>query len=215
MESSLIWKKLNFQNNRIVTSLEIKGLAKEIGNNEERAIAYLQEEGYIVRILRGIFYVRTPDEKMRKGLDRSLFELVGMAIGKKGVKEWYFGLDTALRLNGMTHEYHDITHVLTDSFRTTKPIMIDGSRFSFVRRNKRFFGFGMKEEKNYHYSDPERTILDIAYYAYLHGKNIKEVREPMVDYEVTLDKGRFSEYLRHYPRRFIKALGKIDPGGER
>ena len=206
MESSLIWKKLNIQKERIVTSLEIKGLAKEIGNNEDRAIAYLQEEGYIVRILRGIFYVRTPDEKMRKGLDRSLFELVGMALVKKGVKEWYFGLDTALRLNGMTHEYHDITHVLTDSFRTTKPIMIGGSRFSFVRRNKRFFGFGMKEEKNYHYSDPERTILDLAYYAYLHGKVENRIKESLVEYGGDLNQERLCDYLHRYPKRYIRIL---------
>lgn len=206
MKASIIWKKLNLQTDRIITSSRIRSIARDINKNEDRTLYYLQEEGYIVRILRGIFYVRSPDEKMRKGLDRSVFELVGMALDRKGVKKWYYALETALSLNGMTHEYCDIAYVYTDNFRTTKPITIVGSRFKFLKRDERFFGYGMISDKNYQYSDPERTVLDLTYQAYLCDITGKDMIGPIIEYTPSLDMERFHEYSRHYPKRFIRSL---------
>lgn len=202
----MIWKKLVMSDDRIVTSAEIKRMAKGIGKVADRALYYLQEEGYIVRILKGIFYVRTPDEKMRNGLNASIFELVGMALDHKGEKCWYFSLETALDLNGMTHEYCDIAYVFCERYRTTRPITIIDSRFKFIRKDDRFFGFGMLSEKNYSYSDPERTILDLIYRNHLQGMAGKEMVEPLVEYGQGIDMDRFHEYLAHYPRRFVGIL---------
>ena len=145
MNASLIWKKLLVDGKKIATTEDIASIAREIKRNEKRSLYYLQEEGYIVRILRGIFYVRSLEERDYRGQDYSIYELVAMALKKKGVRNWYFALETALKLNLMTHEYYFIDYVITDSYRTTKIISVAGQDFRFIKRSEKFFKAGLIE----------------------------------------------------------------------
>ena len=43
------------------------------------------------------------------------FEIIKNGLIIKGVKKWYFGLETALKLNNMTNEYFTIDYVVNDS----------------------------------------------------------------------------------------------------
>jgi len=119
MKTSLIWKRLLIVGKKIVGSSEIKSLARELGKNEERSLYYLQEEGYIVRIFRGIFYVKTMEERELGTFNNTIYEIVALALKEKGVENWYFGLENGLKINNMTHEYFTIDYVITDSYRTT------------------------------------------------------------------------------------------------
>jgi hypothetical protein len=64
----------------------------------------------------------------------------------------------------------------------------------------------MLSEKNYSYSDPERTILDLIYRNHLQGMTGKELVGPLIDHGQNIDMKRFHEYLDHYPRRFVGIL---------
>ena len=119
MEAPLIWKKLVIDEKKIVTSEEILALAEMIGRDGWRSVKYLQTQGYILRILKGIFYVRGIEERERGGFDPSIYMMVATALRKKGVKNWYFGMESGLKFNMMTHEYFNTEYVIMGSYRTT------------------------------------------------------------------------------------------------
>ncbi len=202
MKTSLIWKRLLILEKKIVTSGEIKELADKLGKDEERSIYYLQEEEYISRILRGFFYVKSIDERVRGTYDVSIYEIVAMALKKKGVAKWYFGLETALKMNNMTHEYFTIDYVLTDSYRTTKVIKILGTRFQFFKRSEKYFHNGIIAKNRIIYSDPEKTILDLTYHGYLDSKNPELFLSPIKEYREKIESEKAKEYLSMYPPSF-------------
>lgn len=206
MKASIIWKKLLVEGRRMVTSGEIQSLANEIGRGEERSLYYLQEEGYIVRILRGIFYVKTIEEREKGIIVTSIYKLIAMALKEKGVKNWYFGLETALKLNTMTHEYFMIDYVISDSYRTTKIIRIMDNGFKFIKRGKRHFDTGIIKEKMIRYSDPEKTVLDLSYRNYLNTKKENLYLSPIIEYKDTLNLKLLLEYLDTYPPGFRKKV---------
>ena len=209
MKTTVIWKKFLVEGKRIVTSGEIHALANEIGRAEKRSLYYLQEEEYIVRILRGIFYVKTIEEREKGIIATSIYDLVAMALKKKGVKHWYFGLETALKLNNMTHEYFMIDYVISDSYRTTKVINIMNSRFKFIQRAIRFFDLGINKEKTIRYSGPEKTCLDLSYRSYLSTKSEDVYLLPMIEYKNALNLELVKSYLEVYPPKFRKGIRGI------
>ena len=210
LSSSLIWKRMLLDGKRMVTSCEVRALARELGKHERRSLTYLQEEGYVCRILRGIFYVKTPNERERGALSPSIHELVARALAVKGVKRWYIGLESALKLNGMTHEFFNVEYVLTDSFRTTKVIKILEVNYQFLRRGRDHFDLGMTRKGGLAFSDPEKTVLDLAYREYLAGKDTARVRAPLEEYGNQLDAMTLGKYLARYPPAFRSCVGAIE-----
>ena len=209
MRASLIWKRLLIQDKRIVTSGEIKELANQLGKNEERSLHYLQEEGYIARILRGFFIVKSIEERERGTYDSSIYEMVALALEDKGVKRWYFGLETALKINNMTHEYFTIDYVLTDSYRTTKVIRILDSKFQFFKRRERYFQDGIIARNGIKYSDPEKTVLDLAYQGYLASRDPGLFLSPIKEYKENIEFEKAHKYLSMYPPSFQEKLAGV------
>ncbi len=209
MKTSLIWKRLIIQDKKIVASDEIKNLAKELGKDGRRSLYYLQEEGYITRILRGIFYIKSIPEREQNTYDKSIYELVALALEKKGVTNWYFGLETALKMNNLTHEYFTIDYVLTDSYRTTKVIKIMDTRFQFLKRSKNYFKEGLIKKNFLRYSNPEKTVLDIAYQRYLNSKNPDLYTLPIKEYKQKIDFEKVKDFLSMYPPSFQKKMEKV------
>ena len=201
MEASLIWKKLVLDGKKISTSKEIRLLAGEIGRDGWRSVKYLQSQEYITRILKGIFYIRSLEERERGGYDHSFYEIVVMALKEKRVKHWYFGLETALKMNNMTHEYFNEEYVLTSSFRTTKVITIMDIRYKFIKRSKKYFDDGIIKKKIIRYSDPEKTVLDLAYNHYLKDKETEYYLSPVKEYQDRIDLEIVPKYLDKYPRQ--------------
>lgn len=202
MKTPLIWKKLVIDGRRMITSAEIKEMARQLGKDERGSLDYLQKHGYIYRILRGIFYVKSPEERERGFFHDSIYEMVSKALKMKGVEQWYFGLETALKLNNMTHEYFTVNYVITDSYRTTKVIQILDSKFQFLKWNKKHFKFGIKRRKGLRYSDREKTVLDLAYKKYRLSRDIDLVTFPLIEYIEALEKKKLMSYLGNYSRRF-------------
>lgn len=207
MKTPTIWKKLIINQQKIITTPEIQKLGKQINKDEWRSIDYLQRHGYIYRILRGIFYIRDPEERERDFFKASVYEMVAMALKVKGIKNWYFGLETALKFNEMTHEYFTINYVITDSFRTTKVINILDFKFQFIKWSKKRFKFGLKKVNGLRFTDKEKTALDMAYKNYIKNRNKANILSPIKEYILTIDKQKLSDYLKHYPKTFRKTVG--------
>jgi len=202
MKTILVWKKLILEKRRITTSGRIKELAVKMDKNGIRTIRYLQEHGYLIRVLRGFYYVKTPDEREGGYLEHSIYEIVAMALKEKGVGRWYFGLETALKLNNMTHEYYATIYVITDSFETTKIIKIQNYDFRFLKWAGHHFEFGISRKGTLRYSDNEKTVLDIAYQTYRRNSGSNHSLNTIKEYSGLLDIAKLKKYLKRYPVRF-------------
>jgi len=208
---------------KVVSSDHIRAIARKIGKEDTRSLRYLQEHGYIYRILRGTFYVKSPEEIERDFFKYSIHEMVSEALKLKGVKHWYFGLETALKMNRMTHEYFSVDYVITDSFRTTKTIEILGSKYLFLRWSVRDVSSEWKVKRttdhgsSIFYSDKEKTVLDISYKRYIDRKDARLVIAPLIEFRDQLDLGRLSLYLSFYPPKYREVMkgGGVLHGPER
>ena len=199
--SSLIWRKLLIEGNKIVTSNRVREIADELGKDYPRALSYLLEHRYLIRVFRGVFYVNDRKERESSSFERSIYEIVGDALTAKSVKHWYLGLETALKINGLTHEYFAVNFVITDSYRTTKVIEIAGIRFKFLKWRREHFTFGMERKYNLVFSDREKTIVDLIYKRYLDTKDEKYAVSPLIEYKDRIDSHKIAGYLENYPMR--------------
>ena len=84
MKIPLIWKKLIINDRQFTTSDEIRKFALTLNKNEWESLDYLQKHGYIYRIFRGIFYIKSPDERER-GYFNSILLLIGKTVHGKDV----------------------------------------------------------------------------------------------------------------------------------
>jgi predicted transcriptional regulator of viral defense system len=203
----IVWEKLLLDKKRYVTSEDIKHLSHQIGKDEVRTIRYLQEHGYILRIFRELFYVKDIEERERNILKPPLFKIISNALDFKGITNWYFGLETALKFNNMTHEYFDIDYVLTDRYRTTKTILINGSKYQFLKWNRAHFRSGIITRNGIRYSDMEKTILDLSYKRYTTGNSSVQYLSPLKEYQDRMDIKKAIGYLDGYPVGFRIAVG--------
>ncbi len=206
MKASTVWEKLRIDDKEIVTSDEVKDLAEKIGKDREGTLYYLLEEDYLTRLFRGIFYVKSLEERKR-GIEKySIYELVGMALEEKEVERWYFGLETALKFNNMTHEYYNIDYALTDSYRSIKVIEIMDQKFKFFKRREKHFLHGVNTKENIKYSDPEKTVLDLIYRSYLDDRI--DYMQYLKEFDGYIDKKKIKKYLSDYSKSFREKVRK-------
>ncbi len=204
MKTLRIWEKMLIEDRKIVTSDEIRELSEQLGKEPKQSLNYLQRHGFITRILRGIFYVKSYEERMKGQAECSLYDMLAMALETKGVRKWYFGMETALKFNLMTHEYFTVDRVITDSFRTTKVIKINGADFYFIKWSIRHFKRGILKKGLVRYSDKEKTVLDLIYRDYLNGK--ERFMDAYSEYGDQLSKETFMDYLSDFPPGFREAV---------
>ena len=107
---------------------------------------------------------------------------------------------------GPSHEYFVVDYVLTDSYRTTKTIRIMGTAFRFIKRGDRHFRRGIVRKGPLRYSDPERTVLDLAYREYLRSKEPSVFMSPIEEHKDVIDMGRLGTLLEDYPPTFRRRV---------
>ncbi|MGH9991736.1 MAG: type IV toxin-antitoxin system AbiEi family antitoxin domain-containing protein [Nitrososphaera sp.] len=204
MRMSILVEKLWIENKEFVTSEELKEYCKSMKMDYILVIRYLvSRKPYLVRIFRGIFYVKSLEEfKLGKSKYNHL-ELVAKGLELKGVKNWYFGLHTALKLNNMTHEHFTVDEVISDSLFRAKPINIAGHKFRFVKLSPSLLNFGIKREGLLRYSDPEKTILDFIYLSRQEGVPNDRILVNMSSWAEGLMKERISQHAKKYPKTVI------------
>jgi len=193
--SELILKRMWLENRRFVDSDSLRAMCRELEANYESALRYLLVRKYLVRVFRGIFYVKSPEEVKLETVEMSHLEMVAKGLKLKGVENWYFGLHTALRLNNLTHEYFTVGSVINDTIFRANEMKIAGHGFRFVKIKPSLI-FGVKEKGGIRYSDAEKTILDFLYLGRYRGRPLLDVSELMEK----VSKRKLREYAKRYPK---------------
>jgi predicted transcriptional regulator of viral defense system len=198
-KSSLLLKKLSIDKKEFITSEELKRYCNIMKLNYEITIRHLISRGYLIRIFKGIFYIKTPEESKFNRLKYSQLELVAKGIELKGVKNWYFGLYTALKLNNITHESFAVDYIVNDKLLRTKPININGYKFRFIKLTPKLLEFGIIKD-NLKYSDPEKTILDFIYTWRYNGVPKEKIALDLSEWAKALSSEKTRSYAVYYPK---------------
>lgn len=208
-----VLKKIKQDNKKFVTSEELQIYSKDLYLDYRTISNYLVTRGFLLNILDDIYYVKSEEEILQNKLNYSILELVGKGLNLKGVKNWYFGLYTALNLINIEYEHeNDMFYLINDQIIKEKPIKILGKNFRFLTFKNALFNFGIIDNK-VKYSDHEKTILDLIYlWQYNH---MNESRILINAYKLLdgISEEKILDYSQYYPisnRKVLKkALNKL------
>jgi len=209
MKTAVLLKKLRLDEKEFVTSEELKQYCKQLNLDYEYAIDHFVTRGHLIRIFRGIFYIKSLDETKLGKSKYSHIDLVAKGLELKGVKKWYFGLYTALKLNNMTHEHFAIDYVVNDKILRVNPITIAGYRFKFLKLKSTLFSFGIIEN-NLKYSDPEKTILDFIYTWRYNGISKDRISADVGEWSKALSKTKIAKYAKNYPKTVQEIVSEMN-----
>ena len=206
MTMSLLRRKLWMDRKEFVTAEELKRYCKTMKLNYEMVVRYFGMRAYLVRIFRGVFYVKSLEE-LKLGRNKyNHLKLVAKGLELKHVKNWYFGLHTALKFNNMTHETFAVEDVVNDKLFRANPIAIAGYKFKFSRLSPSLLGFGIRKAGNgVRYSDPEKTLLDFIYLWRYNGIPEEKIVADVSGWE----KGASEEKLMAYAKKYPKTVAEI------
>jgi len=201
MTLKLIAEKLARDNKKFILSDEIKDYCRKLSLDYLPTIKYLLRNKYLARVFRGIFYVYSIAERKLGKSEMNSFEILKEALKIKGVKNWYFGLETGLKFNNLTHEYFTIDYVINDKIFRAKSMIIMGRKIKFYRLSSKMFLFGIIK-KNINYSDSEKTLLDLLYLRHYTKEEFEEIAEE-------LSKTRLLKYAKNYNKRVINIAREL------
>jgi len=199
MKMSLLARKLRLEGREFATAGELRGSCRTMGLDYDRSVRYLLSRGHLLRIFRGIFYVRSFDEMKLGKLKYSVQELVAKGLELKGIRNWYFGLQTALKFNNLTHEHFTVEYVISDTLFRKNPVGIAGFKFRFLKLKPALLTFGIVGD-NLKYSDMEKTILDFAYVWRYNGVAAEKILADLAEYSNDASRNKLRKYSKYYPR---------------
>ena len=208
MTLKLIVKKLELSNNKFITRNTIRGYCKELHLDYYTVIRYLTSNDYLIRILRGIFYIKSIEERRLKKIDISCSDAIKEAFKIKGIKNWYFGLESAIKLNNLTHEYFAIETIITDAIFRPRPIDILGVKVKLIKINESLFKFGLTGDE-FKYSDTEKTLLDMIYLGRYNNYSEEEIKSRVLHLVINCKKNKLKEYAGNYPKTVRKFLSGL------
>ena len=188
----------------IITKSEVENVCKRFGRDVNNIINFMISYGYLVRILRGLYYVKSLEEfKLRRALN--VYKIISLGMEKLKIK-WYFGLYSALRLNGLTHEFFGVNFILNGKIFRPKEIGIAGENVKFLKVKSTLLEFGIVSKNSIRFSDPEKTILDFVYIFRYRGVSEERIISIVEDYSRSLDKRKLRAYLKFYPKSVRRVL---------
>ena len=194
----------------VVKREEVKTACKKFRANYTSTINFMISYGYFIRILRGLYYVKTIEEfKLKKSVDP--YKIISLGLNRLGLN-WYFGLYTALRLNGLTHEFFRTIFVVNDEIYRPKEIEIAGEKVKFLKLKSKLLSLGVVDRNGIRFSDTEKTLLDFTYVFRYRGLPEEKIISAICEYRRNLDSKKLKAYLRLYPKsveKIIKNAGLI------
>src|SRR5580658_2160315 len=197
--STSLWEGPVREGREVLTSEDLSAMARRIGATPEHALRHLRREGYLLPLFRGYYYLRSPEELRLHTERHNPLELFALAARAKGIGEWYFGLHTALRLNGLTHEDRREETVVSRAFYRIKGVPIGSRRFVIHKWGPELFGFGLERHGTYRVSDPEKTVLDLAYLDFWRAKKRHPATRTWTEHLASVNSRKVRRYLVHYP----------------
>jgi predicted transcriptional regulator of viral defense system len=185
-----------------VTKDEMKEACRRFSADVDNTINFMISYGYLVRILRGLYYVKTVEEfELKKSPD--VYRILSLGLNKLKVK-WYFGLYTSLRLNGLTHEFFDTIFVLNDRIYRPKEIKVGGEKVKFLKLSSKLVDFGIVNENGRRFSDVEKTLLDFVYISRYRSVPEERITSMIEEYRKRAKANKIMEYLKFYPKSVEK-----------
>ncbi len=207
---SHLLRKLWMDKKEFVTAEELKRYCRSLRMDYASAVSYFVKRKYFVRILRGIFYVKSLEEAKLGRSRYNHLELVANGLALKKVGNWYFGLQTALKLNNMTHEAFAVEDVISDTLFRANPFTIAGYKFKFSRLSSALLGFGIKKAENgVRYSDPEKTLLDFIYIWRYNGIPEEKIAADISGWAKNASKEKMRAYAKKYPKTVAKIAARV------
>jgi len=151
---------------KILTRKDFDSLATKYSFDKDTLRRVMLNKGYLITVFRGVYYLKSYEEKKLNFLKYSSYELLALGLEKKGIR-WYFGLNTALKFLNLTHEVFPMNMIINNRFNRIKPMKIAGSSFFFIKLKPSLF-FDLKKIKTENkvvlfYSLLEKTLLDMIY----------------------------------------------------
>lgn len=204
----LIVKKLEIEGRKFITRDELRLYCKKLGLDYYKAIRYLTSNKYLIRILRGIFYIKSIEERKLKKIDINYIEALKKALRIKGVDNWYFGLESAVKLNNLTHEHLAVETIITHSLFRPKPIGILGTKVKFIKISKALLKFGLIGG-DFKYSDIEKTVLDMIYLGRYNNYSEEEIKNKVLHLVNNCKRSKLRKYEGYYPKTVRNFLGKL------
>jgi predicted transcriptional regulator of viral defense system len=207
-KSNVLLKKLRLDQKEFITSDELRRYCEVMGLKYGVILRYFIYRGYLIRIFKGIFYVKSLDEVKLDKFKYNHLELVAKGLELKGIKNWYFGLYTALKFNNLTHESFAVEYVVNDKLLRSKPINIAGYKFRFIKLTPRLIEFGVIGN-NLKYSDSEKTILDFIYLWRYNGVPKEKIALDVSEWAKGISSGKTKKYAVNYPKTVRKIVDMV------
>lgn len=231
MKYDLLRKKIELLNKTYITKEELKKYLKPLNLEYNKTINNLVTNKFLLRIFRGVFYV-VPKEKRVKNIykikhktkngfcdtsssiiikDLNFNDIITNALKIKNINNWYFGLDTAIKLNHLTHETKNIIYIINDKIFRPNEIKIINKNVKFIKLKKKLFSFGIIK-KDINYSDTEKTVLDIIYLLKYNNETNKTILNSVVDLLDSCNKKKLKEYSKYYPKTTYNVIKEYVDG---
>jgi len=209
MPMSHLLRKLWMDKKEFVTAGELKAYCKSFKLSYPTVVSYFVKRKYFIRIFRGIFYVKSLEEAKLARDKYNHLELVAKGLELKKVRNWHFGLHTALKLNNMTHETFAVEDIVNDELFRANPMNIAGYKFRFTKMSPSLLGFGVKEQDGLTYSDPEKTILDFIYIWRYHSTPSEKIIADVSEWTKHASKGKLRSYAKKYPKTVAEIAERV------
>ncbi len=197
--SPTLWEVAVREGREVITFGAIAEMARRIRARPEYALRHLRREGYLLPLFRGSYYVRSPEEVRLNTERHDALELFALAARVKGIGPWYYGLETALRLNDLTHENRGKESVVSGSFYRIRGVRIGRRRFVIHKWDPKLLRFGLARRGSYRFSDPEKTVLDLAYLDFWRIAKGHAPTRTWVEHWSSVDHAKARRYLARYP----------------
>jgi len=209
-----VLNSLRSDEEEFITSSTIRGYSEKLYYGVENVIKYFTSQGFIIEVLNDMFYIKDINEIRKKEIKYSPYELISRAFDFKNVKNWYFGLNTALAFD--SNEKNDVifnidtstNYVISDRISVDEPVIINEEKFSFLVFKDDLLNFGIKDNGKFRYSNLEKTLLDFIYlYNCNHvreGKTIVAVSK----YKNIVSRDILLRYSKKYPANVAEMLEK-------
>ena len=207
MTLRLLVKKLYLNETKFIVASELKDYCKKLNLDYYSAIGYLLSNNYLIRLLRGIFYVRSIEERKLNKVDINYMEAIAESLRLKNINNWYFGLETALKLNKLTHEYFTTDYIINDTLFRPKPIVMLGHKIRFIKLKKPLFSFGIIKNNKIYFSENEKTLLDFIYLSRYRGYRNIDIKNRISDLVKHCSKNKLMKCSKKYNktiRNFVK-----------
>ena len=209
MPMSHLLRKLWMDKKEFVTAGELKVYCRSFKLSYPAVVSYFVKRKYFIRVFRGVFYVKSLEEAKLGRTKYSHLKLAEKGLELKKVRNWYFGLHTALKLNNLTHETFAVEDVVNDKLFRASPVNIAGYKFRFTKMSPSLLGFGIREQDGLRYSDPEKTILDFIYIWRYHGTPSEKIIADVSEWAKHSSKGKLRSYAKKYPRTVAEIAERV------